>query len=145
MLRIFYSERVGEAHSFNFNEAKQKRPSTGKERIAHGEQNRNGIDDCEAFSRAMDPILDTEDPIGSNYTLEVSSPGADRRLTKEREFLYYLGRKVDVKLFKPIDGEKEFSGILTGFEEKTAAIDVDGKIMNIPVKEASYIRLSFEF
>lgn len=104
-----------------------------------------GIDDCEAFSRAMDPMLDTEDPIGSNYTLEVSSPGADRRLTKEREFRYYLGRKVDVKLFKPIDGEKEFSGILTGFEEKTAAIDVDGKIMNIPVKEASYIRLSFEF
>ncbi|MDY3032095.1 MAG: ribosome maturation factor RimP [Clostridia bacterium] len=101
-----------------------------------------GIDDCEEFSKAIDPILDKADPIEGNYMLEVSSPGADRRLTKEREFLYYIGRRVDVKLFKPINGEKEFSGVLTGFADKTA--EIDGEI-RVPVKEASYIRLAFDF
>ena len=104
-----------------------------------------GIDDCEAFSRAIEPVLDEADPIEGNYTLEVSSPGADRRLTKEREFLYYIGAKVDVKLFKPIDGMKEFSGILTGYKDKAAELEVDGNILIIPVKEASFIRLSFDF
>ena len=104
-----------------------------------------GIDDCEAFSRAVEPILDAEDPIEGNYSLEVSSPGADRRLTKEREFLYYIGREVDVKLFKPIDGKKEFSGVLTGFAAKTAEIEAEERKISIPVKEASYIKLSFEF
>ena len=103
-----------------------------------------GIDDCEAFSRALDPIIDAADPIEGNYTLEVSSPGADRRLVKEREFLYYIGRKVDVKLFKAVDGEKEFTGTLTGYADKTAEIEKDGKKISIPVKEASYIRLSFD-
>ena len=104
-----------------------------------------GIDDCETFSRAIEPVLDEADPIEGNYTLEVSSPGADRRLTKEREFLYYIGAKVDVKLFKPIDGMKEFSGILTGYKDKAAELEVDGNILIIPVKEASFIRLSFDF
>lgn len=105
-----------------------------------------GIDDCERFSRALDPILDEQDPVGGNYTLEVSSPGADRRLVKEREFLYYIGRRVDVKLFKPLGtGEKEFSGVLAGFSGKTAEIDTDGRIVAVPLKEAAYIKLSFEF
>ena len=104
-----------------------------------------GIDDCETFSKALDLILDEADPIEGNYTLEVSSPGADRRLTKEREFLYYIGRKVDVKLFKAIDKGKEFSGILKSYADKTAQIELDGKTIDIPVKDASYIRLSFEF
>lgn len=104
-----------------------------------------GIDDCEAFSRALDPILDEADPIDGNYTLQVSSPGVDRKLTKEREFLYYIGTEVDVKLFKAIDGEKEFTGVLKGFADKTAEIEVDGAVRKIPVKEASYIKLSFRF
>ena len=59
-----------------------------------------GIDECELFSKAVEELLDAEDFIEENYTLEVSSPGADRKLTKEREFLYYIGREVDVKLYK---------------------------------------------
>ncbi len=104
-----------------------------------------GIDDCEAFSKALDSILDEADLIDGNYTLEVSSPGADRRLTKEREFLYYIGRKVDVKLFKAIGEGKEFSGILKSYADKTVQIELGGKTIDIPVKDASYIRLSFEF
>lgn len=104
-----------------------------------------GIDDCEAFSRAVEEILDEKDPIKENYTLEVSSPGADRKLTKEREFLYYLGREVDVKLFSAVDGRKEFSGVLEDFSEKTAYISCEGEKIPVPVKEAAYIKLSFRF
>ena len=70
-----------------------------------------GIDECESFSRAVEVILDKEDIIPSEYSLEVSSPGVDRKLTKEREFLYYLGREVEVKLYAQKDGVKEFDGI----------------------------------
>ena len=69
-----------------------------------------GIDECESFSRAVEVILDKEDIIPSEYSLEVSSPGVDRKLTKEREFLYYLGREVEVKLYAQKDGVKEFDG-----------------------------------
>lgn len=104
-----------------------------------------GIDECEAFSKAVEEILDRENFIDEAYTLEVSSPGADRRLTKEREFLYYKGREVDVKLFKAEDGRKEFTGVLTDFKDNAAIIETDGVIKEIPVKEAAYIRLSFKF
>jgi len=104
-----------------------------------------GIDDCEAFSRAVEEILDEKDPIEENYTLEVSSPGVDRKLTKEREFLYYIGREVDVKLFSAVDGNKEFSGVLEEFADKTAYINCQGNRIAVPVKEAAYIKLSFSF
>ena len=104
-----------------------------------------GIDDCEAFSRAVEVILDEKDPIAENYTLEVSSPGVDRKLTKEREFLYYKGREVDVKLFKETDGRKEFSGILEDYSDKIATIDCDGDKVTVSQKDAAYIRLSFSF
>lgn len=104
-----------------------------------------GIDDCEAFSRAIDPILDEEDPIDGAYNLEVSSPGADRKLVTEREFGYYLGREVDVKLYKAIDGEKEFSGILDSYSDGIAFIKTDDGIKEVNKKEAVYIRLHFEF
>lgn len=104
-----------------------------------------GIDECELFSKAVEELLDADDFIENNYTLEVSSPGADRKLTKEREFLYYIGREVDVKLYKAENGAKEFMGVLKDYKENTAFIDVDGDIMEIPAKQAVYIRLSFKF
>lgn len=104
-----------------------------------------GIDDCEGFSRMVEALLDEKDPIGEAYTLEVSSPGVDRKLTKEREFLYYKGREVDIKLFKEIDGRKEFSGILKDYFQKTAYIDVQGDEVAVNVKDAAYIKLAFSF
>ncbi len=104
-----------------------------------------GIDDCEAFSRAIETVLDEKDPIEENYTLEVSSPGVDRKLTKEREFMYYIGREVDVKLYSAPDGKKEFSGILEEFCDKVAYINADGKRISVPQKDAAYIKLSFKF
>lgn len=104
-----------------------------------------GIDDCESFSRAFEEVMDREDPIESNYTLEVSSPGVDRKLVKDREFEYYIGREVDVKLYKSLEGLKEFTGILTDYKDKTAYIEYQNNILQIPAKEAAYIKLSFRF
>ena len=104
-----------------------------------------GIDDCEAFSRAIDPILDEYDPIPEAYSLEVSSPGADRKLETEREFKYYIGREVDVKLYKALDGVKEFTGILSGYEDDTVYIRFEENEKAINRKEAVYIRLHFKF
>lgn len=104
-----------------------------------------GIDDCESFSRTFEVVMDEKDPIENNYTLEVSSPGVDRKLVKDREFLYYIGYEVDVKLYKAIDGLKEFTGTLTDYKDKTAYIEYDGEVLQIPAKEAAYIKLSFRF
>lgn len=104
-----------------------------------------GIDECEKFSRAVEPILDEADIIDKEYSLDVSSPGVDRKLKKEREFLYYIGREVEVKLYAARDGKKEFDGILKGYYDKTAAVETDGEIVEIPLKEAVYIRLKFIF
>lgn len=104
-----------------------------------------GIDDCEAFSRAIEVVLDREDPIESNYVLAVSSPGVDRKLVKDREFEYYTGREVDVKLYKAKDGVKEFTGVLKEYKDKIVYIEYNGEVLNIPVKETAYIKLSFEF
>ena len=104
-----------------------------------------GIDDCEAFSRKIEPMLDEKDIIKEAYSLEVSSLGADTKLLSEREFLYYIGREVDVKLYKAVGGKKEFSGILRDYEDKTAFVETDSGVLEIKSKEAVYIRLHFEF
>lgn len=104
-----------------------------------------GIDECELFSKAVEELLDSEDFIEENYNLDVSSPGADRKLVKPREFLYYIGREVDVKLYKADDGKKEFTGVLSDYHDDTAFVELDGEVKEIPVKQAVYIRLSFKF
>ena len=103
-----------------------------------------GIDDCEAFSRAAETLLDEKDLIPEAYLLEVSSPGVDRKLRTEREFLWYLGREVEVKLYRAEDGKKEFSGILSEYQDETAWIESEGETIKVPVKEAVYIRLYFK-
>lgn len=114
-------------------------------RIFIDKQGGVNIDDCEKFSRAFETMLDDRNIIANQYCLEVSSPGADRKLTKEREFLYYIGRKVDIKLYKAVDGIKEFSGILEGFNDNKVKINTDGETIEILQNEAVWIRLSFEF
>ncbi len=104
-----------------------------------------GIDDCETFSRMAEPVLDESNIIEDSYSLEVSSPGADRRLKKEREFRYYIGRIVDVKLYKAADGIKEFSGVLAEYDGGTAVIEAENGRISVPVKDAAYIKLHFEF
>ena len=81
------------------------------------------IDDCETISRTVEGILDQKDPIEQAYILEVSSPGIDRPLKKEGDFEKYAGRIVDVKLYKPRDGGKEFQGKLLGLKGDEITIE----------------------
>ena len=120
----------------------------GQDKILRAYIDKDGgvdLDDCEKFSRALEIILDEEDFIEEAYNLEVSSPGLDRQLKKEREFLHYIVRMVDVNLYKEQEGLKELSGILKKYEEKIVSLEVDGKDIKINPKDAAYIKLYFEF
>ena len=79
------------------------------------------IDDCEAVSRAAEKLLDEKDPIDHAYILEVSSPGIDRPLKRDQDFERYRGREVEIRLYKPLDGAKVFTGKLVGL--------IDGEIV----------------
>lgn len=103
------------------------------------------IEDCENVSRELDSILDDLDPIKEPYFLEVSSPGLDKQLKKPKDFIKYMGREVDVKLFRAIDKQKLFTGTLIGFENDVAKISVNDKIYEINIKDAAYIKLAVNF
>jgi ribosome maturation factor RimP len=83
------------------------------------------IDDCQIISQEINPILDKMDIIKQSYVLEVSSPGLERPLKTERDFEKYKGEEVEVKLFKPIDGIKIFTGVLNGLIDSQISITVD--------------------
>lgn len=70
------------------------------------------IDDCTAVSHAIDPIIDEADPIDKSYYLEVCSPGVERELTRPWHYEAVLGEKIKIKLYKAVDGKKEFTGLL---------------------------------
>ena len=93
------------------------------------------IDDCEAVSKTLEKIFDEKDPIEQAYFLEISSPGIDRPLKKKEDFIKYNGEMVDVKLYKPYEGSKEYTGKLVGYDENdgTVTIEVDDK--NIAFKK----------
>ena len=140
------SDELAEKMSFSVVDVEFKKEGQGKTlRVYIDKDGRVDLDDCEKFSRSLEEILDEEDFIEEAYSLEVSSPGLDRQLKKEREFLHYIGREVEVKLYKEQDGLKEFSGILKGFEEKIASIEVSGEVIKVNPKDAAFIKLYFEF
>lgn len=140
------SDELAEKMSFSVVDVEFKKEGQGKTlRVYIDKDGGVDLDDCEKFSRSLEEILDEEDFIEEAYSLEVSSPGLDRQLKKEREFLHYIGREVEVKLYKEQDGLKEFSGILKGFEEKIASIEVSGEVIKVNPKDAAFIKLYFEF
>ena len=102
------------------------------------------IDRCEAVSRPLSDALDEHDPVPSNnqgYTFEVSSAGLDRALKKPEHFAKCMGRKVDLKLYRPIGGRKEVTGALTSYED--GAVSVDG--IRFDKKDVAQVRLHVEF
>jgi Uncharacterized protein conserved in bacteria len=102
------------------------------------------IDDCVTVSRELDKLLDEEDFIKDAYILEVSSPGLTRRLKKDRDFEKSIGRLVYIKLYKPIDSLKEYTGVLKAFDESSVSIEVEDVEKSIPRDAISLIRLEFE-
>lgn len=104
------------------------------------------VDDCELVSRALSDLLDKHDFIPDAYILEVSSPGLGRQLKKEKDFKRSLGEEVDVKLYKAIEKQKQFTGILQAYdEEKITLVFEEGETMDIPRQNISLIRLAFDF
>lgn len=104
------------------------------------------LDDCEQVSRKLSEQLDKDDPISENYFLEVSSPGLDRPLKKEKDFIRYQGRDVEIKLYKAIDGVKQFEGELVGLtEDKNIKIIIDGNEVEFNKKEVALVRLAIKF
>jgi ribosome maturation factor RimP len=102
----------------------------------------NGVslDDCTSVSRAVSAALDVEDPIQGAYDLEVSSPGLDRPLRTPEHFHKFLGSRVRVKTFGPLpecENRKSFIGILKSYENSTIAVDVDGKVFQVPHAQVS--------
>lgn len=99
------------------------------------------IDDCEAVSRPLSDLLDQADPIEGSYTFEVSSAGADRALKKPEHFAAFLGAEVEVKLYRPREGRKEFVGVLKGYEDGTVTLDMDGGEAVFTKQEIALVRL----
>ena len=88
-------------------------------------ENGINVDDCAEVSRQVSAILDVEDPISSEYNLEVSSPGVDRPLFELSHFQSVIGETVNVKLSMPLNGRRKFKGILTAIENDTLIVEVD--------------------
>ena len=103
------------------------------------------IDDCEAVSRAVDPVLDQADPIEQAYYLSVSSLGLDRPIKKNGDFERNIGKLVSVKLYAPLDGKKELQGILTAYDAESFTLSADGKEVCIARKDAALIKPVIEF
>lgn len=101
------------------------------------------IDDCQALSERLESVLDAEDVISGQYILEVSSPGLDRQLKKPRDFVREQGKAVDVTLYAPEDGKKEFTGVLEDFDEAAKTVTIDGNVW--PLAKISVIRLHIDF
>ena len=104
------------------------------------------LNTCEAFHRAIDPVLDELDPTqGAPYTLNVSSPGLDRPLKTERDFQKVMGKKVEVKLFAPMQGKKFFEATLVGFDEHCVSIEENGNVMKLEKNKIAKINRAIEF
>ncbi len=103
------------------------------------------IDDCEAVSLALSEKLDETDPIPSAYSLEVSSAGLDRKLSRESDFIAYIGHQVDVKLYAPIEGLKEFTAELVGYHDGVVSLRYEKKVIEVAQDKAASIRLAVIF
>jgi ribosome maturation factor RimP len=82
------------------------------------------VEDCEAVSRAVSPVLDLEDPVAEAYRLEISSPGIDRPLVRASDFQRWAGYEAKIELGVPLEGRKRFRGVIRGADESTASIEL---------------------
>ena len=103
------------------------------------------ITDCEAISRAVDPILDEKDPIPDSYHFEVCSAGLERALKRPGDFERFMGSAITVKLYRPRNGLKEFPGILRGYEDGRVTVEAGKETITFEKSEVALVRLRVEF
>jgi len=99
------------------------------------------IEDCEAASRALSPVLDVADPVPSTYRLEMSSPGIDRPLVRRSDFERGTGQVVKIEMAVPVEGRKRFRGTISGVEGDAARIEVDGVDVLLPMHDVAEAKL----
>ena len=103
------------------------------------------ITDCEAISRAVDPILDEKDPIQESYHFEVCSAGLERALKRPSDFERFMGSPIMVKLYRPRNGLKEIPGILRGYEDGRVTVEAGKETITFEKSELALVRLRVEF
>ena len=103
------------------------------------------ITDCEAISRAVDPILDEKDPIPESYHFEVCSAGLERALKRPTDFERFMGSLITVKLYRPRNGLKELPGILRGYEDGKILVEAGKETIEFQKSEVALVRLRVEF
>ena len=100
------------------------------------------IDDCVNLTHAVSKPLDEADPIPQNYTLEISSPGVERELVREEHFTANIGNPVFLRTIRPIDGVRDFKGILKSYEDKKITVELDGgESLDVEKKDTNYVKL----
>ena len=99
------------------------------------------INDCEALSKALDPVLDEADPIPDSYVFEVSSAGAERELKRPGDFERFMGSPVEVRLYKPCEGSKVWAGRLAGYADGRVTLETAGKEMVFDRAQVAMVRL----
>ena len=99
------------------------------------------INDCEALSKALDPVLDEADPIPDSYVFEVSSAGAERELKRPRDFEKFMGSAVEVRLYKAVDGSKTWTGTLAGYEDGAVRLQSGDKEYVFEKAQVAKVRL----
>ena len=102
------------------------------------------IEDCEKYSRAIDPVLDEENPIEDAYTLQISSPGVEREIKNDFHLQHCIGQTVQVRLYAPLNGFKEYVGELVSYNDEAVVLDVD-ETVEIPRKAIGKMNIYFEF
>ena len=103
------------------------------------------INDCEAVSRAMDPILDEADPISTSYQFEVCSAGLERTLKRPSDFARFMGSPITVKLYRPRNGLKEIPCVLTGYDDGKLTVTAGKETITFEKSEVALVRLRVEF
>ncbi len=103
------------------------------------------ITDCEAIHRAIDPILDEQDPIAESYHFEVCSAGLERALKRPSDFAQFMGAAVLVKLYRPRNGLKEIPGVLRDYEDGRITVEAGKETITFEKSEVALVRLRVEF
>ena len=101
------------------------------------------VDDCEIVAREMNEILDREDYIEDSYVFEVSSPGLTRPLKKEKDYAKSIGKLIDIKLYKAVEGLKEYTGVLKEYDKDNITIEIDDNLIKIERSNLAMIRWAY--
>ena len=102
------------------------------------------LEDCQKISRLAGDLIEVEEVIEPTYTMEVSSPGLNRVLKKEKDFIRFSGKKIGVQCHAPLNGRKKFTGILKDFKNQSIHLEVDGQLQTISINRVAKANLVIE-